>query len=256
MRWHPLMIKWAIYLHYRSGGAYDTLRSSGVLALPSQRTLRDFTHHCNAQTGFSAEVDEQLKGHADALGVEEWQRYVVLLLDELHIREDMVYNKHDGSLVGFVDLGDINNHLQQFEHSMQPDQLRQPQPVAKSTFVIMVRDLLTKLRFPLAEFSCINLTGEQISPLFWEAVYRAERCALKVVGATFDGAAPNRRFLQLQCPHSRPSGSILHKVNNPYAGTETCEIFFFSDPPHLIKTVRNCWSSSARSLWVSQSMCI
>lgn len=28
MRWHPLMIKWAIYLYYRSGGAYYTLYSS------------------------------------------------------------------------------------------------------------------------------------------------------------------------------------------------------------------------------------
>ena len=30
-------------------------------------------------------------------------------------------------------------------------------------------------------------------------------------------------------------------------------IYCFSDPPHLIKTVRNCWASKKRSLWVSAS---
>ena len=27
-------------------------------------------------------------------------------------------------------------------------------------------------------------------------------------------------------------------------------MFFVSDPPHLIKTVRNCWASKKRDLWV------
>ena len=66
-------------------------------------------------------------------GVEEWQRYVILLLDEMHIREDVVYNKHDGSVVGFFDLGDINNHLQRFEHLISGKQSRIQHP-AKSMF--------------------------------------------------------------------------------------------------------------------------
>lgn len=41
----------------------------------------------------------------------------------------------------------------------------------------------------------------------------------------------------------------MHKVKNPYS-TDKRELFFFSDPPHLIKTVRNCWSSKTRALWV------
>ena len=60
MRWHPLMIKWALYLQHQSSGAYETLRSSGCISLPSQRTLRDYTHHVQACTGFSIDVDKQL----------------------------------------------------------------------------------------------------------------------------------------------------------------------------------------------------
>ena len=36
-------------------------------------------------------------------------------MDEVHIKEDLVYDKHEGTLIGFVNLGDTNNHLLQFE---------------------------------------------------------------------------------------------------------------------------------------------
>ena len=42
MRWHPLMVKWCLYLQHKSSGAYELLRESGVIKLPSQhsRTIR------------------------------------------------------------------------------------------------------------------------------------------------------------------------------------------------------------------------
>ena len=38
-------------------------------------------------------------------------RYVMLLLDEMKIKEGIVYNKHAGDMVGFVNLGEINNAI-------------------------------------------------------------------------------------------------------------------------------------------------
>ena len=60
MRWHPLMVKWCLYLRHQSSKAYETLRQSGCVQLPSQRTLRDYTHCVKAGAGFSTEVDCQL----------------------------------------------------------------------------------------------------------------------------------------------------------------------------------------------------
>ena len=57
MRWHPAMIKWCLYLRHRSSGAYETLRKTGCIYLPSQRTLRDYTHVAGSRMGFSKEVD-------------------------------------------------------------------------------------------------------------------------------------------------------------------------------------------------------
>ncbi len=51
MRWHPLFIKWCIYLRHQSSKAYETLRDSGCISLPSQRTLRDYTNCVKASAG-------------------------------------------------------------------------------------------------------------------------------------------------------------------------------------------------------------
>ena len=60
MCWHPLMIQFCLHLQHMSSGAYEVLRDSGVIKLPSQHTLRDYTHYAKAQVGFSSEVDKML----------------------------------------------------------------------------------------------------------------------------------------------------------------------------------------------------
>ena len=68
---------------------------------------------------------------------------------------------------------------------------------------------------------------------------------MQVLGATFDGASVNRRLVKLHT-----SKTVLHKVRNVYP-TDGRDLLFFSDPPHLLKTTRNCWASKNRNLWVS-----
>ena len=60
-----------------------------------------------------------------------------------------------------------------------------------------------KLHLSYVQFACVNQTCEQMFPLFWEVVCQVERCELKVIGATFDGAMPNRHFIQLHGPGPR-----------------------------------------------------
>lgn len=96
MRWEPMMIRWCLYLRHLSTGAYETLRSSGAVKLPSQRTLRDFTHFTQATSGFSNEVDRQLMDLAEIGTCPEKEKYIVILMDEMHIKQSLVYNKHTG----------------------------------------------------------------------------------------------------------------------------------------------------------------
>ena len=115
MRWHPVFIKWCLYLWHLLGRSYELLRESGCICLSSQRTLRDYTHYIPAKIGFSPEVDEQLVEMIDL--TQEANTYVSLVIDVLHIKEDLVYDKHEGSLIGIANLGDTNSHLLSFERS-------------------------------------------------------------------------------------------------------------------------------------------
>ncbi len=100
MRWDPLMVKWCLYLRHKSSGAYELLRDTGCISLPSQRTLRDYTHYVNAAVGFSDEVDIQLGRAAKIDSCEQYQKCVVILMDEMYIKEELVYDKHTGCLTG------------------------------------------------------------------------------------------------------------------------------------------------------------
>ena len=247
MRWHPAMVKWCLYLRHQSSTAYETLRQSGFISLPSQRTLRDYTHYTSTTIGFSDEIDEQLMNAADLPNLKDYQKCVVVIIDEIHIREGLVYDKHSGALLGFTDLGTINNLLKKFEKSLESE-MDSSTTLSKTMLVFMVRGLFIRLQFPYAQFAAPSVSGDQMFVPFWECVMRLERCGFMVVAGTADGASPNRSFMGIHKPDK--NSQFPYKVLNPYASSER-HIHFISDPPHLLKTVRNCWSSKKRRLWVS-----
>lgn len=107
MKWHPTMIRWCLYLRHLSGKGYDFLR--GTLSLPSQRTLRDYTYYNSTQIGFSTATDRELLEKVS--NSKEHEKLVNIIIDEMYVREQIVYDKHTGSILGFMDMGDINNHL-------------------------------------------------------------------------------------------------------------------------------------------------
>ena len=45
------------------------------------------------------------------------EKFVVQLMDELKIQENLVWDKHNGKLIGYVDLGDIDLNYVKSYHS-------------------------------------------------------------------------------------------------------------------------------------------
>ena len=129
--------------------------------------------------GFLSEVDKQIYDTGLQQPVSYYMRmlwrfhcvicrYVTLVIDEVHIKEYLMYNKHEGTLVGFVNLGDTNNHLLQFEAALQGDSPQQQ--LAKSMLVLMVRGLFSKVPFLYAQFACARTTGDLLMHPGWEAI--------------------------------------------------------------------------------------
>ena len=96
----------------------------------------------------------------------------------MSIKEDLVYDKHTGQVIGFVNLGEVNNHLLLFEQLLND---KEDDPVlAKSMMAFMVKGLFTSLRFPYVHFPCTSISGEQIFSPFWQSVFRLEKMGFKV----------------------------------------------------------------------------
>ena len=67
------------------------------------------------QQGFQPELNQQLQKEAAIDSLPQSKRYVALLIDEMKIKEDLVYDKHTGQIVGFVSVGDVGEILSEME---------------------------------------------------------------------------------------------------------------------------------------------
>ena len=111
-----------------------------------------------------------------------------------------------GALVGYVDLGDINGYLCDYEQQItQGTGTLKLRPVAKTVAVFMVRGLFSKLQFPYAVFPSPSIKGSDLFPLLWEAVGRLTPNDFVVFAVVADGCKSNRKLFQL---HSNDSQSL------------------------------------------------
>ena len=103
-RYHSQMIRFALSIHCKSPSAYRELRDSGALILPSERVLRDYKNYFKPGAGITKENIEELKEKTSEFsGI---QKYIAVIMDEMKIQENLVFDKTSGELIGFIDLGD------------------------------------------------------------------------------------------------------------------------------------------------------
>ena len=96
-------------LELMSSSSYYALRTSGFVKLVSDRTLRDYSHYFENKPGFQ---DDQLMNEIEK---NDLKGSMLLLVDEMKIKEGLVYNKVSGEIVGFTNIEDINQELLRLE---------------------------------------------------------------------------------------------------------------------------------------------
>ena len=101
----------------------------------------------------------------------------------------------------------------------------------------------------------------QLYPCVWEAARILESVGFKVRGLVSDGATANRKFYQMHLHFDKENqkDGVPCWVWNRYAPNR--KLYFFSDPPHLVKALRNNWENShghlnTRSLVVSNDILV
>ena len=125
------------------------------------------------------------------------QRYAAVVMNEMKIQSNLVFDKVSGELIGFVGLGDP---MTNFATLTDEDQ------IATHALAFLVRGLCTDLKHIIAYFFTGNVTSFQIMPVFWRTVAVLEvSLNLHVCAAVNDGASPNRKFFRL---HSKLSQGL------------------------------------------------
>ena len=238
-----MIIRYCLALQAKSAAAYNKIRydektGTGFVVLPSQRRLRDYKNYIRPKQGFNHEIINELKNKIKHFS--DIERFMVILFDEMKIQENLVWSKHTGDLIGFVDLGDVN---------LNYATLQETNAIASHVLVFLLRSVVNPFKFSLANFATKNATASQIFPLFWKAVAICEtQCAIKVVAATCDGASANRKFFRMHfgLTHDdelNANTDVVYRTIN-FFSEDKRYIYFISDPPHLLKTARNCLNNS------------
>ena len=103
--------------------------------------------------GFSTDTDKQLLDMVKSQQPAELAKYNSNVIDEMYIKERLIFNKHSGSFIGFQDLGDMNNLLAEYENQHNEiEGMFLRRPLTKTMVVFMIQGLFTSLKFPYAQF--------------------------------------------------------------------------------------------------------
>ena len=78
----------------------------------------------------------------------------------MKIKSNLVFDKHSGELINYLDLGDPEKIFATTE--------QENNTLATHAFVFYLRGIVTNLKYSFAYFATNGVTSGQFMPLFWE----------------------------------------------------------------------------------------
>ena len=244
VKYHPMIIRYCLSLASKSAAVYDDIRynektGTGFVILPSRRhrRLRDYKNYIQPQRSFNKDIVNELLEKVKHFSDNE--KFFVMLMDEMKIQENLVWDKRTGDLIGYVDFGDAELNYATLQKSTD---------IATHVLVFLLRSLVNPFKFSLANFATTGATSSQMFPLLWKAISICELNSLKVLAVKYDGASPNRKLFRMYFPMTKeddmnPDTDVIYRTVNLFSSDKRF-IYFISDVPHLMKTARNCLYNS------------
>ena len=166
MKWHPVRIRWRISIYLKSPGAYKQLRNSGLLKLPHKKALSKYPNYTEPKCGINMDVVKHLVTETKECSY--LKRTEGILFDEIKIKSGLVYSKQTGSSVGFCDMRDINNDLEDSKNRIENK--KEDKSVSKYVLTFMVRGVFTSLSYPFAYCAGQGSSSDQLYPCVSESV--------------------------------------------------------------------------------------
>ncbi|XP_065678109.1 uncharacterized protein LOC136093118 [Hydra vulgaris] len=250
MKWHPIMIRWCSSIYLKSPSTYKHICKTQFLNLPCKNTLLQYINFTQLGCGFNHKVIEHLIIETNITKLQDFEKNVSFVFDEMKIKSGLVFSSTSGKVVGISEMGEINDALESFKKKCEG--LSESEPtLPKYVIVFMVRGLFTSLCCSFGYFASEGLRSDLLFSCAWEAIFVLESIGLKVRCIVADGSSQNRKFFQLH---------FIEGLNNfkddcvywtKHKWHPDRKIYFISDVPHLIKTTR--WKTSVLA---TNSQCV
>lgn len=249
MRWHPLILRWAIQIKMLSSSAYDSLCQ--FIKLPSERTLFDYSHVYEEKPGiqhqFINEVSKKVWEQQNP-----YQEFHALLFDEVTVCQNLVQCKQTGQIVGYCHLTEVQTEILELKQKLTaeaqgtPLQTIKSPPIAKKILAYMIKGATSGVKSIVATYPVNSLVKEDLYDYTWDVVGNLEASGVKVLSFTCDGSEVNRAFFRMHPPMTKTKSGIVFDTCNIYDPKRP--IFFVSDHCHVLKTARNNFENSGEKL--------
>ena len=95
----------------------------------------------------------------DANVVSEKDKYAILSWDEMNIKEDLIFDKHSCSLIGFTNVSDVSDIIDKIE---QEDNNKLHCNVSSHMLLYMVREMCSTLEFLYDNFATRGITADSL----------------------------------------------------------------------------------------------
>ena len=177
-------------------GAYEQIRRSSFLSPPHRTTLNKYIGFTTIGTGFDPDIIKHMYDDVKLEELKEFEKHIILLFDEMKIKSGLVYSKSSGTISGLMELGDINEELNEFDRAING--VNQEKKLASHVLCAMARGLFKHINYPLGYFSSCGFDSAQLFPVLWHATGILEMTVFKVDAMVSDGASPYIGYISWQ----------------------------------------------------------
>lgn len=224
--------KFATTLHFYSPKAYSYVRRVFNNTLPHPRTIIRWYESVNGEPGINKEALGILEDKSAEMEHAGKRLLGCLIMDEMAIRQQVVWNEHTKQLEGVV-----HHHTNRGTQKPSIEQTA----VAKEALVFMVTGIQESRKIPVAYFLINGMFADEKKNVTRTILTSLHDAGVKIIAFTFDGTATNIATANaLSCSIRGSSVPLITSFKHPVSDHE---VYVLMDPVHMLKLVRNTWQS-------------
>ena len=136
--------------------------------------LEKYINFTDVTIGFNPDIITKLALESKIHEMEEKDRHVIIAFDEMQIKSNLVYHRGTGQLIGFSEMGDINEEFSYLQRTSAAGENEEcdftSRELATHVTLYMVRGICSSLLYPFGYFASAGMTSSQLYFTTMEAI--------------------------------------------------------------------------------------